>query len=129
SSFVRFPSPSEDTQAPTAPTNLTATGALGRAALSWTASPANARVTKYDVYRSTTQGFTPDVTNRIAQPTTTGYCDTGLSSGTYYYRLKDEDAAGNLSAASGEASAVVTSDTTQPTVSVTAPASGATVSA
>ena len=30
----------------------------------------NVGVTKYDVYRSTTQGFTPDVTNRIAQPTT-----------------------------------------------------------
>src|SRR4029077_2449778 len=73
--------------------------------------------------------FTPDVTTRIAQPTTTGYTDSGLSSGTYYYRVKAEDAAGNLSSASGEASAVVTSDTTPPTVSITAPASCATVSA
>ena len=33
----------------------------------------------------------------LAQPTTTSYTDTGLSAGTYYYKLTAEDAAGNLS--------------------------------
>jgi hypothetical protein len=127
-SFVRFPAPYEDTVAPTAPTNLTATGALGKATLSWTASTDNVGVTKYDVYRSTTSGFTPSLTNRIAQPTGTSYTDN-TAAGTYYYVVKAEDAAGNLSGASNQASAVVTADTTPPTVSVTAPAAGSTVSA
>ena len=127
-SFVRFPAAYEDTQPPTAPTNLTATGGLGKATLSWTASTDNIGVAKYSVYRSTTAGFTPDVTNRIAQTTSTTYTDSGLAGGTYYYRVKAEDAAGNLSPASNEASATATTDTTPPTVSITAPSAGTTVS-
>src|SRR5262249_37669241 len=46
-----------DTQPPTAPTNLTATGGVGSISLSWTASTDNVGVTKYNVYRSTTSGF------------------------------------------------------------------------
>ena len=104
SKFIRFPAAYEDTQAPTVPGNLTASGALGQVGLSWTASQDNVGVSKYSVYRSTTSGFTPDVTNRIGQTTSTSYTDSGLTSGTYYYRVKAEDAAGNLSNASNEAS-------------------------
>jgi hypothetical protein len=117
-----------DTTPPTAPSNLVANGSLGTAALSWTASTDNIGVTRYDVYRSNTQGFTPAPGNRIAQPTGTSYTDTGLASGTYYYRVIAEDAAGNLSSPSNEATAVVTGDTTAPTVAITAPAGGSTVS-
>ena len=63
-------------------------------ALSWGAATDNVGVTKYDVYRSTTAGFTPSVANRIAQPTGTSYSDTGLAAGTYYYKVAAEDAAG-----------------------------------
>jgi hypothetical protein len=126
--FVRFPAPWEDTVAPTAPTNLTATGGLGKATLSWTASTDNVGVTRYDVYRSTTSGFTPGTGNRIGFAATTSYTDT-VAAGTYYYVVKAEDAVGNLSGSSNQASAVVTADTTAPTVSITAPAAGATVSA
>ena len=42
-------------------------------------------------------GFTPTTANRIAQPTGTSYTDTGLTAGTYYYKLTAEDAAGNTS--------------------------------
>src|SRR5439155_14059158 len=93
SSFVRLPAPWEDTVAPTTPANLTATGGLGQATLSWTASTDNVGVTRYDVYRSTVSGFTPDSTNRIAFATTNSYSDTGVSAGTYYYVVKAEDAA------------------------------------
>ena len=117
-----------DTQAPSAPGSLVATAGSGQAALTWSASSDNVSVTKYDVYRSTTSGFTPAVGNRIAQPTTVSYTDAGLSPGTYYYRVQAEDAAGNVSVASNEASATVVGDTTPPTVSVTAPSGGATVS-
>jgi hypothetical protein len=126
--FVRFPAPWEDTVPPSAPANLSASGGVGTATLSWTAATDNVGVTKYSVYRSTTQGFTPDVSNRIGQTTTTGYTDAGVAPGTYYYRVKAEDAVGNLGQASNEANATVTADTTAPTVSITAPAGGATVS-
>ena len=53
---------------------------------------------------------------------------TSSPPGTYFYRVTAEDAAGNVGAPSNEAVATVTSDTTAPTVAVTAPAAGATVS-
>jgi hypothetical protein len=59
------------------------------------------------VHRSTTANFTPTAANRIAQPTTNSYTDAGLAAGTYYYRVLAEDAAGNLSPASNQASANV----------------------
>jgi Concanavalin A-like lectin/glucanases superfamily/Malectin domain/Domain of unknown function (DUF1929)/Bacterial Ig domain/Bacterial Ig-like domain len=128
SKFIRFPAASEDTQPPTAPSNLTATGGLGTVSLSWTAATDNVGIAKYSVYRSTTSGFTPDVTNRIGQTSSVSYTDGSLSTGTYYYRVKAEDAVGNLSPASNEANATVTGDTTAPSVSITTPTNGATVS-
>ena len=115
-----------DITPPGAPTGLQATGALGSASLSWTSATDNVAVVRYNVHRSTVAGFVPGVSNRIAQPTGTSYTDT-VAAGTYFYRVTAEDAAGNVGAASNEASATVTSDTTAPIVSVTAPAEGATV--
>ena len=101
--------PPPDTQPPTPPTNLTATSTTTTANLTWTAATDNTAVTGYNLYRSTTAGFTPAPGNRIAQPTSTGYADTGLAAGTYYYRVTARDAAGNESAPSAEASATATS--------------------
>jgi hypothetical protein len=117
-----------DTQAPTAPTGLTATGGISTATLGWTASSDNVGVHHYDVHRSTTAGFLPSAANRIAQPTTNAYNDTGLAAGTYFYKVIAYDAAGNASQPSNEASATITGDVTAPTVSVTAPTNGTTVS-
>src|SRR6185436_2437618 len=102
-----------DTTPPSAPGTLSASGAIGKATLSWGAASDNVGVVRYDVYRSTSSGFTPSAGNRIAQPTGTGYVDT-TGPGTYYYKVQAEDAAGNLGAASNEASAVVLADTTPP---------------
>jgi hypothetical protein len=113
-----------DTQAPTAPSNFTATGSAGQVALTWSASTDNVGVTRYNVHRGTTAGFTPSAANRIAQPTGTSYTDTGLTNGTYFYRVTAQDAAGNVSQPSVERSAVVP-DSTRPTVAMTAPAAGA----
>ncbi len=126
--FVRFPAPYEDAIPPSAPANLVATGSIGAAALTWTASTDNLGVVGYDLHRSTVAGFTPNVGNRIAQPAGTSYNNTLLAPGTYYYRVLARDLAGNLSAASNQATATVTSDTTAPTVSLTSPAPAATVS-
>ena len=86
----------EDTSAPTAPANLVANAAPGQVTLSWTAATDNVGVTRYNVHRSTTAGFTPSAANRIAQPTGTGYTDDTVAAGTYYYRVTAEDLAGNI---------------------------------
>jgi fibronectin type 3 domain-containing protein len=113
---------------PSAPGTLTATGGLGQVSLSWGAATDNVGVLRYNLHRSTTPGFTPSTANRIAQPTGLSYTDTGLAAGTYYYKVTAEDAAGNVGPPSNEANAVATADTTAPTVSITSPTSGATVS-
>ena len=59
--------------------------------------------------------------NRIAQPTGTSYTDAGLAAGTYYYKVVAEDAAGNASPASNEASATVTGDVVAPNGPVPSP--------
>src|SRR5262249_27577767 len=98
------------------------------ATLNWSASTDNIGVVRYDVYRSTTSGFTPSAANKIGSSTTTSYTDANLALGTYYYLVTAADAVGNISAPSSQASAVVTADTTAPTVSRTSPTNGATVS-
>ncbi len=86
-------------------------------------------MTGYNVYRSTTEGFSPGTGNkRISQTSATAYTDTSISAaGTYYYLVTAQDAAGNISGPSNEAVAYVVLDTTAPTVSVTAPTAGSTV--
>jgi hypothetical protein len=126
-SFVRFPAGYEDTVAPTAPGVLTATGGTGSASLAWGAATDNVGVDHYEVYRSTSSGFTPTLLNRIATPAGSSYVDSGLAAGTYYYRVKAADLAGNLSPASNEAGGTATTDATPPTVSVTAPAPGSSI--
>ncbi len=102
-----------DTAAPSVPGSLAAVGAVGRATLSWSASTDNVGVLRYNVHRGTSAGFTATVANRIAQPATPGYVDT-TAPGSYFYRVTAEDAAGNISAVSNEASATVLADTTAP---------------
>ena len=83
-----------DTTPPSAPAGLTAAGSTGQIALAWSASTDNVAVQRYDVYRSTTLGFTPSAANRIAQPAGTSYTDSALATGTYYYRVQAEGLAG-----------------------------------
>jgi fibronectin type 3 domain-containing protein len=106
--FVQLPVPSADVTPPSAPTNLAAAVSGSTAALTWTASTDNVGVVRYDVYRSTTSGFTPSAANKVGQSTTAGYTDSGLAAGVYYYRVIAADAAGNASTASNEAGATVT---------------------
>lgn len=82
-----------DTQAPTAPTGVTATAKTsGSVSLSWTASSDNTGVSGYDVFRDGAQ---------VGSSTTTSYTDAGLTASTAYsYTVKAKDAAGNVSAAS-----------------------------
>jgi hypothetical protein len=106
--MVRLPVPAADTQPPTAPTGLVATGGTGTAGLTWNASTDNVSVTQYNIYRSTVNGFTPTAANKVGTSASTSYTDTVSPAGTYYYLATAQDAAGNISTPSNQATAVVT---------------------
>ena len=82
-----------DTTAPTAPTNLSASGTTQTTtSLVWTASTDNVGVTSYDVYQGASV---------IANVTGTTSQVTGLTAATSYsFSVKAKDAAGNVSSAS-----------------------------
>ena len=108
--------------APTAPSGLTATAeSTSQINLSWTASSSSCSVT-YNVFRSTTSGFTPSSSNQIASGvTTTSYSDTGLAASTTYYYLVEGTNSGGTSAASNQASATtLTAGSVDPPTSLTA---------
>jgi len=101
------------TTVPSAPSGLSATTSSSSVInLSWTAdtAPANCTISSYNVFRSTTSGFTPSSSNQIASGVTaTSYSSTGLTaSTTYYYKIEAVDSAGT-SAASAQASATTSS--------------------
>ncbi|NRQ31396.1 PKD domain-containing protein [Nonomuraea sp. NN258] len=106
--------PPPDTQAPTAPGSLAATGGPGSAQLSWTASTDNAGVSGYMIHRSTTPGFTPSGANQVGSSQAATFTDAGLAAGTYHYRVRAFDAAGNVSPSSNEVPAVVTAPPANP---------------
>lgn len=96
-----------DTQAPTAPSNLAVTGHTDRTVtLQWSPSTDNVAVTGYDIYQG----------NALAgsvSGTATGYTVTGLTPQTAYsFTVKAKDAAGNISAASN--AVTVTTDASGP---------------
>ncbi|MFC5032886.1 glucan endo-1,6-beta-glucosidase [Streptomyces sp. So13.3] len=90
-----------DTVAPSAPSNLTASGTTASSTtLSWGASTDNVGVTGYQVFRGSAQ---------VGTVSGTSYTDTGLNSSTSYdYTVKATDAAGNVSAASNKATVTTT---------------------
>ncbi|HTC92978.1 MAG TPA: malectin domain-containing carbohydrate-binding protein [Terriglobales bacterium] len=90
---------------PTAPSGLSATAvSASQINLSWIASASNCPVT-YDVFRSTTSGFTPSSSNQIASGvSSTSFSNTGLVAlTTYFYVVKGVGPSGT-SAASNQAS-------------------------
>ncbi|MFE1292927.1 carbohydrate binding domain-containing protein [Streptomyces sp. NPDC058751] len=86
-----------DTQAPTAPTNLTSTGKTSSSvSLSWSASSDNVGVTGYDVYSGS---------NKVLSVSGTSGTVGGLSASTAYsFTVRARDAAGNTSGASNSVS-------------------------
>lgn len=86
-----------DTQAPTIPTSLSATAASSsQISLTWSASTDNVGVSGYKVLRNGSQ---------VGTASSTSYSDTGLSaSTTYVYSVSAFDAAGNTSSASSSSS-------------------------
>ena len=87
-----------DTQAPTVPTGLTATGvSTSQINVSWTASTDNVAVTAYRLFRN-------GVFVATVNAPTVSFSDTGLAASTSYsYAVAACDAAGNCSAQSAAA--------------------------
>ncbi len=109
----RTPVSGGDTTPPSAPTNLSATANGTQINLSWTASSDNVGVTGYRVERC--QGAGCSNFAQIGTPTATTYADTGLGAGTYSYRVRAADAAGNLSQYSNIGTASITGSVGTPT--------------
>ena len=110
--MVAFRAASGDSTPPTAPSALGTSVNGTQITLSWTASTDNVGVTGYLLERC--QGASCSTFTQIATPTATTYSDLGLAPGSYSYRVRATDAAGNLSTYSNVASGTVT-DTTAPT--------------
>ncbi|NOQ25922.1 MAG: T9SS type A sorting domain-containing protein [Bacteroidales bacterium] len=99
-----------DTQAPTAPTNLSSSNITETSlSLSWTASTDNVGVTAYDVYQNG---------SLLGSVTGTSGDITGLTAATTYaYYVKAKDAAANVSSASSTLN--VTTSSTAATTDLT----------
>jgi hypothetical protein len=91
---------------PQSPSNLAATAASSSAIkLNWTASPTSG--VTYDLFRSTTSGFTPSSSNQIASGgMSTSFADSGLTCNKTYFYLVEAANSGGTSAASNQASAI-----------------------
>lgn len=112
---------SSDTIPPALPVGLLASATpSSRIDLAWSANT-ESDLSGYNVYRSTTSGFTPSSANQIASALrTAAYSDVGLSgSTTYYYRVTAVDTSGNESAASTQASATTPQGPVVPPSSLT----------
>ena len=92
-----------DTQAPSVPANLTASGTTqSSTSLSWNASTDNVGVTGYDIYKNG---------SFLTSVSATSYTVNGLSaSTTYSFYVKAKDDAGNVSAKSSTISVTTTSN-------------------
>lgn len=115
-----------DGTAPSVPSGVSATAyGTSQIGLKWTASTDNVGVTGYNIYRGTS-------TTPIAKVgAVTAFTDNSVAAATKYsYQVEAFDAASNKSAKSVLVSATtgaLSTDTTAPTLSITSPASGATV--
>ncbi|MEK7174728.1 MAG: choice-of-anchor D domain-containing protein, partial [Patescibacteria group bacterium] len=104
---------------PVAPTGLTAAPAGNQVSLLWNTN-AEPTLVYYKVYRNATSGFVPtssDSIGRVNKPTVS-FTDTGLTVGTYYYRVAAVDSFSASSPPSAQVSAVVSSPIAPPVIGV-----------
>jgi len=99
--------------APPAPSGLNATAiSSNQINLSWTASTSSCSVS-YNVFRSTTSGFTPSASNQLAGNVSgTSFSDTGLAASTTYFYLIVAANLGGTSGPSNQATATTKAGTT-----------------
>ena len=98
---------SVDNLSPLIPQNLIARLLSdGSIELSWSKNNVDPDVKNYQVYRSESEGFTPDETTLISDLNDTGFVDTNVPSNiiSIYYKIITVDIHGNMSLPSDEAS-------------------------
>jgi hypothetical protein len=89
---------------PAPPTGLSATAfSANQINLSWTASTTAGA--QYDIFRSTTSGFTPSSANLVTTVSGTTFADNSLTASTTYYYLVESTNSAGTSAADGPVSA------------------------
>jgi hypothetical protein len=98
-----------DEEPPTAPTDLTAIGGEEQVQLQWSASSDNFGVERYRVFRDG---------NEVGTTASTSFLDSPAPVGDHEYVVYAEDASGNLSVASGSATATAEPDEEPPTAPV-----------
>ena len=118
--FTPSSSPVPDTTPPSAPTAVTAVASGSTVTLGWAASTDNVGVVGYNVYRGTSADFAISASSKIGSPSTTGFSDSGLAAGTYYYKVTAVDAAGNEGAAGAASATVVPAGSNPTTITQTA---------
>jgi exo-beta-1,3-glucanase (GH17 family)/fibronectin type 3 domain-containing protein len=115
---LKDPAPEPDAEAPTIPSNVTATvNSSTQITITWTAATDAVGVSTYVLHRCT--GATCTNFTEIATPTSTTYVDANRAANTAYrYRVFARDAAGNVSGASTIVSATTPAapDVTAPTI-------------
>ncbi|WP_144126712.1 endo-1,4-beta-xylanase [Catellatospora sichuanensis] len=116
-------SPTGDTQAPTTPSSLAASGVTSSSVnLSWTASTDNVGVAGYDILRA--PGTSGGTFASVGTSTTASFSNTGLSANTSYrYQVRARDAAGNTSAVSNTVTVTTTGGGTGDTQAPSTPSS------
>lgn len=97
---------SSDTQAPTAPTSVTARGYGSEVDVTWTAATDDTAVTGYDVHRLSSPDQALGSSTLAGTTIGTAFTDTGVPAGTWYYRVVAHDAANNSSPASAPGQAL-----------------------
>nr|BFE58514.1 PQQ-dependent sugar dehydrogenase [Dactylosporangium thailandense] len=103
-----------DTQAPTAPGNLTATASGTSVSLAWAAASDNVGVRAYDIYRDNAKVGT------VTGATATTFIDSALApSTTYQYYVVARDAQANVSPHSNTATVTTGADCGSPVCAVT----------
>lgn len=93
-----------DTTAPSAPTGVSCTTTSSTVSLDWSDNAASDGVSSYNIYRSTTSGFTASSSNKIKSgQTSSSYTNSSLSSSTtYYYKITAVDGSSNESSTSSQ---------------------------
>jgi hypothetical protein len=99
--------------APSAPSGLNATAiSSNQVNLSWTAGSSSCAAS-YNVFRSTTSGFTPSGSNQVAGGVSgTSFSDTGLTASATYFYLIEAANSGGVSGPSNQANATTKAGTT-----------------
>ena len=107
--------PIVDLDPPSPPTGLTANAiSPSEINLDWNDNT-EPDLSKYYIHRGISSGFTPELSNRIAEIVISEYSDDGLQQlTTYYYKVIAVDTSNNPSAPSNVASDTTLQDTTPP---------------